>query len=99
MKMKKKERILREIRRRAFIRADQSSREEENRQDTLDTIDALQELTGLSRLELETIAKEVKASFEPQTSEFFSIKSQFLMVGSGLILSFISAWAFIRLIY
>jgi hypothetical protein len=81
------------------MRADQSGREAKTRQDTQHTIDALQAVTGLPRLELETIAEEVGASLKPQASEFFSIKSQFLMVGSGLVLSCISVWAFIRLIF
>ena len=96
--MNKEEKILMEIRRQAFIHADQCCREEENRQDTGHTLEALQELTGLPRRELETIAANVRAFCEPEEGNFFSVKNQFLMVSSGLALICLSIWAFIRLI-
>ena len=92
------EKILTEIRRRAFILADRRGREEENRQDTRHTLDALQELTGLPRRELEAIAADVRAFYEPEKKDFFSVKSQFLMVSSGLALICLSIWVFIRII-
>lgn len=92
------EKILKEIRRRAFVRCDQRIRERENRQAIRHTIDALQELTGLPRLDLETIAASVEALFEPEEKDFFSVKNQFLMVSSGLLLMALSIGAFIRLI-
>jgi len=97
--MNPEERKLRQIRRRAFVRAARRMREEEIRQDTQDTLDTLQDATGLSRLELETIAQEVQASFKPHTREFFSIKSQFLLVGAGLGLLFITLWTLIEVIF
>ena len=96
--MNKEEKILMEIRRQAFIHADQRCREEENRQDTGHTLDALQELTRLPRRELETIAANVRAFYEPEEGDFFSVKNQFLIVSSGLALICLSIWAFIRLI-
>jgi hypothetical protein len=59
IKMNTKEKILKEFRRRAFVRFDQPCREEENREDTRHTLDTLQELTGLPRRELETIAADI----------------------------------------
>jgi len=99
MTMNKEEKILKEIRIRAFIRADRRGREEENRQGTRFTLDALQEVTGLPRPELETIAANVRAFYEPEERDFFSVKGQFLMVSSGLVLTCLSIWAFIRLIF
>ena len=88
-----------EIRRQAFIHADQRCREEENRQETGYTLDALQELTGLPRRELETIATNVRAFHESEDKNFFSVQNQFLMVSSGLALICLSFWGFIRLIF
>jgi len=88
-----------EIRRQTFIHADQRCREEENRQETGYTLDALQELTGLPRRELETIATNVRAFHESEDKNFFSVQNQFLMVSSGLALICLSFWGFIRLIF
>jgi hypothetical protein len=96
--MNVEDKILKEIRRRAFVLCDQRSREAENCQDIQHTIDALQELTGLPRLELETIAAGVRALYEQEETDFFSVKNQFLMVFSGLALTALSFWAFSRLI-
>ena len=98
MTMTKEEKILKEIRERAFIRADRRCREEKNRQDTQHTLNALQEVTGVPRQELEAIAADVWALFGPEEKDFFSVKGQFLMVSSGLVLTCFSIWAFIRLI-
>jgi len=87
-----------ETRRQTFIHADHRRRQEENRQDTGHTLDALQELTGLPRRELETIAANVRALYEPGKGDFFSVKNQFLMASSGLALICLLIWAFIRLI-
>ena len=95
--MNKEEKILKEIRRRAFIHADRRGREAENRQGTRHTLDALQEVTGLPRPELETIAANVRAFHEPEERDFFSVKIQFLMVSSGLVLICLCIWAFIRI--
>ena len=96
--MNGKEKVLHEIRRQAIIRADQGRREEELTQATRYTLDALQELTGLPRRELETIAANVKACCHQEEREFFSVKNQLLIVLAGLALIGSFAWFFIRLI-
>ena len=97
--MNKEEKILLEIRRQAIIRADQCRREAQDIQDTQYTLDALQELTKLPRRELEAIAADVSAFCEPQDKDFFSVKSQFKMVSSGLALMCFLFWIVIRLIF
>jgi len=92
------EKIQREIRRRAFVRADLHEQQAAGQQYTRYTIDALEEVTGLPRLELETIANEVRASFGTGEKEFFSIKNQIFMVGSALIPLFILIWLIATLI-
>ena len=96
--MNKNKKILAEIRRQAFIRADEYRRKEENRQDTRYTLEALQELTGLPRHELENIAATVGTVYEPEEEGFFSVKNQFLVVSAGLGLSGLFVWAVLRLI-
>lgn len=98
MKMNKEEKILEEIRRQTFIRANEYVREEEAKQDTRYTLDALQELTGLPRHELENIAATVGTVYEPEEDSFFSVKNQFLVVSAGLGLSGLFVWAVSRLI-
>jgi len=92
------EKMLKEIRRQAFVRYDQRCREERNLEGTRHTLDALQELTGLPRRELETIAANVRTFYEPEERDFFSVKNQFLMVSSSLTLIGLSIWTFIRLV-
>jgi hypothetical protein len=99
MKMNKDETILEEIRRQAFIRAGEHGREEKNRLDTRDTLKVLEQLTGLPRQELETIAANVRANHQPQAKDFFSVKNQFNMVLAGLALSCLAIWAASRLIF
>jgi hypothetical protein len=99
MMMNNEGEILKEIRRQAFIQADQRSREAQNRQDIRHTFDALQELTQLPRRELEAIAADVRAIHESEEKDFFSVKNQFMMVSSGLALICLLFWAFIRLIF
>ena len=70
--------IRKEIRRRAFERADFVRRKRQNRQKTRFTLDALQEVTGLPRSELDLIAKEVKLSHDSTRDGFFSIRNQIL---------------------
>ena len=89
--------ILEEIRRQAFIRADQRRREAEIRRETRYTLDALQELTGLPRRELETIAANVKACYYPEERDFFSVGNQFRVVSSSLVLIGFILWVTIRL--
>jgi hypothetical protein len=69
-----------EIRRRAFQRYDTLRHKEAQSQATGYTLDALQELTGLPRVELETIAHEVAYALNPYGNDFFSVKHQVLMV-------------------
>ena len=71
--------IQKEIRRRAFERADILRQEKQNRQKTEYTLDALQEVTGLPRIQLESIADEVKRCRQMMHDDFFSIKNQILM--------------------
>lgn len=98
MKMNTEEKILAEIRRQTFIRANDYVREEEVRQDIRYTLDALQELTGLPRHELENIAATVSTVYEPEEDSFFSVKNQLLVVSAGLGLSCLLVWAASRLI-
>ena len=51
--------IQKEIRRRAFLRSDTLISENDNLQATKNTLDALEDVTGLPRTELESIADEV----------------------------------------
>lgn len=80
--------IQKEIRRRAFERADILRQEKQLLQRTQQTLDALQEVTGLPRPQLESIADEIKLSLQVTHEGFFSIKNQILMtIGiSGFIL-------------
>ena len=95
--MVREEKVLEEIRRQAIIRADQRRREAELTRATRYTLDALQELTGLPRQELEAIAADVKACNHQAPGEFFSIKNQLLMVSSALALVGIAVWIIARL--
>ena len=97
--MNREDKILQEIRRQAFICADQRDRVEETRQETRHTLDALQELTGLPRPELERIAATVRARYEPEEKDFFAVKNQLLMVFSGLALIGVFVWVAIRLVF
>ena len=99
MMMNTEEPLLKEIRRQALIHAGQRRREEQNRRDLRYTLDALQEVTNLPRRELEAIAADVRAFYEPEDKGFFSVKSQFMMVSSGLALMGLCLWITIRFIY
>ena len=69
-----------EIRKRAFLRFDALLQENEYLQATNHTLDALEDVTGLPRTELETLASEVRYAFTPYDTDFFSIKNQLLTV-------------------
>ena len=69
-----------EIRRRALERANHRILEQNHRRNDGFTLDALEEVTGLSRSELEQIAAEVRASFERPPRDYFSIKAQLIFV-------------------
>jgi hypothetical protein len=75
-----KESIQQEIRRRAFERFDHLQEKKVTLQNSRHTLDALQEVTGLPRGELETIAEEVRCSIEAYEEKFFSVKNQTAMV-------------------
>jgi len=90
--MKPLSKIQREIRRRAFDRVDRRKQEAADRQYARYTIDALEEVTGLPRLELETIAREVRTTYGAAEDGFFSIRNQILMVGSALVPIVILVW-------
>ncbi len=87
------------IRRQAFILADQRRREAELTRETRYTLDALEELTGLPRRELESIAADVKTCGHQGERAFFSVKNQLWMVSSGLALISSLVWLFIRMIF
>ena len=72
--------IQKQIRKRAFERADVLRQERQDAQKTQHTLDALQEVTGLRRPELESIADEVRLSVQGTGDDFFSIKNQILMM-------------------
>jgi len=90
MSANRENKILKEIRRRAFARSDALLQEHECTQATDNTLDALEEVTGLARIELETIAGEVHYAFKPYDRDFFSIKNQMVLVfgslGIGIVL-------------
>lgn len=82
--------IQKEIRRHAFRHADVLRRERQLAAKTQHTLDALQEVTGLPRPELESVADAVKLSLQGTCEEFFSIKRQILITAGlfGFILVF-----------
>ena len=83
MNHKSEAKIRKEIRRRAFERADFVRRKRQNLQKIRFTLDALQEVTGLPRPELESIAEDARLSRRMAHDGFLSIKHQILMT-SGL---------------
>ena len=80
--MKRDDRIQREIRRRAFNRMDLLARQKADALHTRHTIDALEQVTGLARAELESIAGEVSPLFAADGDNFFSIKDQLIISGA-----------------
>ena len=94
--MNNEDRIQKEIRRRAFHRRDFLAQQTANAQYTQHTIDALQQVTGLPRRELETIAGEVTASFSADNDDFFSIKAQLIYAGSVFIPALTIIWLVIH---
>ncbi len=71
--------IQKQIRRRAFERAEIWRQDQQHLQRTQHTLNALHEVTGLPRPQLESIADEIKLSLQVKTERFFSIKNQILM--------------------
>jgi len=88
-----------EIRRRAFERADHSSLEQNHRRNAGLTLDALEEVTGLSRSELEQIAAEVRASYERPRRDYFSIKAQLIFVLGGIGVLILLLYLLVRWIF
>ena len=84
--------IQKEIRRRALERAHILRQEKKNLQEIEHTLDALQEVTGLSRPDLESIAVEVRLSRQMAHDDFFSIKNQFLLALGVSSLVLILSW-------
>jgi len=80
--------IRKEIRKRAFERADTLRQKHQNLQMAEYTLDALQDVTGLPRPDLESIADDIRLSRQIKHDDFFSIKNQILMTFglAGLIL-------------
>jgi len=84
MKANRENEIVKEIRRRAFARSDGVHQEHDIAQAVDYTLVALEEVTGLARIELETIASEVQYAVEPYDRDFFSIKNQITLGGGSL---------------
>ena len=99
MNVNTKENIQQEIRRRAFERFDHLQETKVNLQNSRHTLDALQEVTGLPRRELETIAEEVRCSFEAYEEKFFSVKNQMVMVFGSFGILMILVWLVIISIF
>jgi hypothetical protein len=72
--------IQKQIRKRAFKCADIRRQERQIVQQTEYTLDALQEVTGLPRPHLDSIADEVRLSRQMTRDDFFSIKDQILWI-------------------
>jgi hypothetical protein len=74
-----------EIVRRVFIEAALREQRREENQDSRDLIEALQELTDLTRAELEEIVMKVRVSCcDRETDTFFSVKHQAILVSTML---------------
>lgn len=78
MNRKLEAKIRKEIRKRAFERADTLRQKHQNLQMTEYTLDALQDVTGLPRPDLESIADDIRLSRQIKHDDFFSIKNQIL---------------------
>ena len=79
MNRKLEAQIQKQIRRRAFERADIWRQDKQHLKRTKHTLDALHDVTGLPRMQLESIADEIKLSLQITNERFFSIKNQILM--------------------
>ena len=89
------EKLQKEIRKRAFRRWDQMQHEKQQRQDIQHNLDALYEVTGLPRSELEAIAEEVRLSRMCYDENFFSIKNQILVTCGIFSFVIILGWLFL----
>ena len=79
MNRKREANVQKAIRRRALERADALRQKRQLQQNTQRTLDALQEVTGLQRTELESIAEAVTLSLRMRYDDFFSVKNQILI--------------------
>jgi hypothetical protein len=84
MGLEPEEKILKEIRRRAFQNYDDVQQDRKRLDSIRFTLKALHEVTGLSHAELRNIADEVSISFGACSKGFFSIRNQLMITGSGL---------------
>ena len=79
MDRKLEAKIQKQIRRHAFERAEIWRQDKQHLQGTKHTLDALHEVTGLPRPQLESIADEIRLSLQVTNERFFSIKNQTVM--------------------
>jgi hypothetical protein len=92
MNHKLEAKIQKEIRKRALERAHLLRQEEQNRQRTKYTLDALKEVAELPRADLESIADQVRLFHQMAQDDFFSIKNQILITLGVSILILILSW-------
>ena len=78
MNHKLEAKIQKEIRKRAFERVDILRQKKQDLQKAAYTLDALQEVTGLPRTDLESIADDIRFSRQMTHDDFFSVKNQIL---------------------
>ena len=90
---KQEEKIQEEIIRRALKQSDFHDQEKLKQLQSESTLETLQEITGLTREELEKIAEEVRSSQVQDGEGFFSIKNQIIFVIVGLIIIILLIWA------
>ena len=77
--------LVEEIVRRVFIEASLREQRREENQDRRDLIEALQELTALTKVELEEIIMNIRASCcDRERDTFFSVKHQAILVSTML---------------
>jgi hypothetical protein len=88
MNAEMQEKIQQEIVKQALEKSISQQHRRQEELDTQDILDALEELTGLSRVDLDKIAIEVKRSYAHAQDSFLSIKSQ-IIIGSVLMLTFL----------
>jgi hypothetical protein len=90
------EKLQKEIRQRAFDHWDRLQREKQSRQNIQHTLDALHEVTGLSRLDLYPIARDVRLACKCHDESFFSVKAQILVACGIFGCVIILGWLFIN---
>ena len=98
MNIEMEEKIRMEIIRRAVERSYLQHQRNQEELHTQDILDALEQLTGLPRFELDNIARDVRGCYIHDQDTFFSIKNQ-VVFGSILMLAlvgipFLTVWLF-----